>query len=181
MDFIRFTGEWLIYYVLMALGGGVLVGVTVGVFEAIGLDVGNAVRFWLLPCGAVGAVVVAAWPGGGEAERHREHGARVDQGVHPAVRRDNARVPRGHAVDRHHHRGQPRPEYRAFVAETAGEVVGMVRDRRVGALLMSAVLDEARRLELEHVTVYSSTRAVPFYERNGWGRDLEWLSWASEA
>ena len=24
MDFVRFTGEWLIYYVLIALGGGVL-------------------------------------------------------------------------------------------------------------------------------------------------------------
>ena len=61
MDFIRFTGEWLIYYVLMALGGGVLVGVTVGVFEAIGLGVEDAVGSWLLPCGAAGAVVVAAW------------------------------------------------------------------------------------------------------------------------
>ena len=28
MDFIRFTGEWLIYFVLIALGGGVLIGFT---------------------------------------------------------------------------------------------------------------------------------------------------------
>ena len=27
MDFVRFTGEWFIYYVLIALGGGVLIGV----------------------------------------------------------------------------------------------------------------------------------------------------------
>ena len=26
MDFIRFTGEWLIYFVLIGLGGGVLIG-----------------------------------------------------------------------------------------------------------------------------------------------------------
>ena len=38
MDFIRFTGEWFIYLVLIALGGGVLAALTMGVFGAIGLD-----------------------------------------------------------------------------------------------------------------------------------------------
>ena len=38
MDFIRFTGEWFIYFVLIALGGGVLTGFTVGTFSAIGID-----------------------------------------------------------------------------------------------------------------------------------------------
>jgi hypothetical protein len=33
MDFVRFTGEWFIYYVLIALGGGVLVGLTAAVLE----------------------------------------------------------------------------------------------------------------------------------------------------
>jgi hypothetical protein len=61
MDFIRFTGEWAIYFVLIALGGGVLVGTTLGVFNAIGVDASGPVRAWLLPCGATGAVVVAAW------------------------------------------------------------------------------------------------------------------------
>ena len=61
MDFIRFTGEWLIYYVLIALGGGVLMGMTVGVFNAIGVDATPVVQQWLVPCGMVGAVVVAAW------------------------------------------------------------------------------------------------------------------------
>ena len=37
MDFIRFTGEWFIYLVLIALGGGVLAALTVGVFGSIGL------------------------------------------------------------------------------------------------------------------------------------------------
>ncbi|HEY6796416.1 MAG TPA: permease prefix domain 1-containing protein [Kineosporiaceae bacterium] len=61
MDFIRFTGEWAIYFVLIALGGGVLTGMTVGVFRAIGLDATPFVQSWLLPCGAAGAVVIAAW------------------------------------------------------------------------------------------------------------------------
>jgi hypothetical protein len=61
MDFIRFSGEWLVYYVLIGLGGGILVGVTTGVFNAIGIDIGDFREDWLLPCGAVAAVVVAAW------------------------------------------------------------------------------------------------------------------------
>ena len=50
------------------------------------------------------------------------------------------------------------------------------RDRGVGAALMAAVLAEARRLGLEHVTVHSSVRAVPMYERAGFGHDPQWLS-----
>lgn len=61
MDFIRFTGEWFVYYVLIALGGGVLAALTLGTFHAIGVDAETFVGSWLLPCGAVGAVVVAAW------------------------------------------------------------------------------------------------------------------------
>jgi len=61
MDFIRFSGELFIYYVLMALGGGVLMAFTVATFGAIGLDVEGLAERWLLPCGAVGAVLVGAW------------------------------------------------------------------------------------------------------------------------
>jgi len=61
MDFIRFTGETLIYYVLIALGGGVLIGITFAVFNSIGIDVSNFVGDWLLPCGALGAVIMASW------------------------------------------------------------------------------------------------------------------------
>ena len=61
MDFIRFTGEWLIYFVLIALGGGVLIGFTIGTFNAIGLDAEEFINSWLLPCGAMAAVIVAAW------------------------------------------------------------------------------------------------------------------------
>jgi len=61
MEYVRFTGEWLITYALIALGGGVLVAISVGVFEAIGLDLEPLITEWVLPCGAMGAVVVAAW------------------------------------------------------------------------------------------------------------------------
>ena len=61
MDFIRFTGEMFIYYVLIALGGGVLTAFTVAMFEAIGIDPETFISEWLLPCGAAGAVLVAAW------------------------------------------------------------------------------------------------------------------------
>ena len=33
MDFVRFTGEWFIYYVLIALGGGVLSALTAVVLD----------------------------------------------------------------------------------------------------------------------------------------------------
>jgi hypothetical protein len=61
MDFIRFTGEWLIYFVLIGLGGGVLIAFTLGTFEAIGLDAQEFVQSWLLPCGAMAAIIVSAW------------------------------------------------------------------------------------------------------------------------
>jgi hypothetical protein len=61
MDFIRFSGELVIYYVLIALGGGVLVAFMVLIFQAIGIDVEPFFQSWLLPCGAAAAVVVAAW------------------------------------------------------------------------------------------------------------------------
>ncbi len=61
MDFVRFSGELFIYFVLIALGGGVLTGVTLALFSAIGLNVEWLAQRWLVPCGAAGAVVFAAW------------------------------------------------------------------------------------------------------------------------
>ena len=61
MDFIRFSGELFIYYVLIALGGGVFTGFTLMIFQAIGIDAEPFVQLWLIPCGAAGAVLVASW------------------------------------------------------------------------------------------------------------------------
>ena len=61
MDFIRFSGELFIYYVLIALGGGVFTGLMAVLFQAIGIDIEPFFERWLLPCGALGAVVIASW------------------------------------------------------------------------------------------------------------------------
>ncbi len=61
MEFTRFTGEWFITYVLIALGGGVLAALTIGSFQAIGVDAEPFVTSWVIPCGAMAATIVAAW------------------------------------------------------------------------------------------------------------------------
>jgi hypothetical protein len=60
MDFVRFTGEWLIYFVLIALGGGVLMALTAGILVPTGIDP-ERIFEWVVPSGAAGAVIVAAW------------------------------------------------------------------------------------------------------------------------
>lgn len=61
MDFIRFSGELFIYYVLIGLGGGVLMASTGMTFKAIGVNPEHFLIHWLLPCGAFGAVIIASW------------------------------------------------------------------------------------------------------------------------
>ena len=61
MDFVRFTGEWAIYLVLIALGGGVLIGLTVLVISPIAPESISGLEKWTLPSGGAAAVIVAAW------------------------------------------------------------------------------------------------------------------------
>ena len=61
MDFVRFSGEWFIYYALIAFGGGVLMSTTNFMFRAIGLQLDTVLTTWLLPAGAAGAVLISAW------------------------------------------------------------------------------------------------------------------------
>jgi hypothetical protein len=61
MNFVRFSGELFIYYVLIALGGGVLSAFTAAMFEAIGLKAQEFITRWLIPCGAMGAVLIGSW------------------------------------------------------------------------------------------------------------------------
>lgn len=61
MDVVRFTGEWLIYYTLIALGGGVLLGLTAVILDPVSPGLVDPLFAWVLPSGAAGAVVVAAW------------------------------------------------------------------------------------------------------------------------
>ncbi|WP_159619302.1 permease prefix domain 1-containing protein [Arthrobacter zhaoguopingii] len=61
MDFARFTGELVIYFTLLALGGAVLTGLTFAVLQLVGADLEPVLGDWILPFAVPGALVVAAW------------------------------------------------------------------------------------------------------------------------
>jgi hypothetical protein len=61
MNFVRFSGELVIYYVLIALGGGVLTGFTMMMFRSIKVNAEWLAQGWLIPCGAMGAVIIGSW------------------------------------------------------------------------------------------------------------------------
>ena len=61
MNFVRFSGELFIYYVLIALGGIVVTGFTFMMFSAIDKNPDWFVGGWLIPCGAAGAVIIGSW------------------------------------------------------------------------------------------------------------------------
>jgi hypothetical protein len=61
MNFVRFSGELAIYYVLIALGGFATTLFTFMMFRAIDMDPGWFVAGWLLPCGAAGAFIIGSW------------------------------------------------------------------------------------------------------------------------
>lgn len=61
MDAVRFAGEWAIYYVLIALGGGVVLLLTTLVLSPVAPEAIDEVVAWVLPSGAVAATIVAAW------------------------------------------------------------------------------------------------------------------------
>ena len=61
MGFVRFSAEFSAYYGLTALGGGGLTLLTWALFSTIDVDISPLARGWVLPCGAMGAVIVCAW------------------------------------------------------------------------------------------------------------------------
>jgi hypothetical protein len=61
MDFVRFSGEWFIYYLLIAMVGGLLTALLSWIFQTFGIVVDPPLTLWLLPSGAAGAVLIAAW------------------------------------------------------------------------------------------------------------------------
>nr|WP_285101646.1 permease prefix domain 1-containing protein [Promicromonospora sp. MEB111] len=61
MDFVRFTGELIIYLALIALGGGLLIGLTFGSLSLVGVDFEPFLGDWLLPFALPGALLVGAW------------------------------------------------------------------------------------------------------------------------
>lgn len=61
MNFVRFSGEFVLYYLLIAIGGGALTALGWALFDAIGVDVSSFIQQWALPCGAMGAIPICAW------------------------------------------------------------------------------------------------------------------------
>ncbi len=61
MNFVRFTGEWAVYVLLILLGGLALSALAGGVFSMVGVDLFEFIRSWLAPCGTAAAFVVGAW------------------------------------------------------------------------------------------------------------------------
>jgi hypothetical protein len=61
MDYVRFTGEFLIYLVLIQTAATILL-ILVGVVPTlVGIDTEYFLSQWAVPCGAAAAVIVAAW------------------------------------------------------------------------------------------------------------------------
>ncbi len=61
LDFVRFAGEVFIYSVLIGLGGAVLIGVSVGVFQFIEVDIEAFIVNWVVIFGGCALLVVAAY------------------------------------------------------------------------------------------------------------------------
>jgi hypothetical protein len=61
LDWVRFIGEFAVFFALIAMGGGLLMGLTAGVFNVVGVNPEHAITHWILPLGMGGAVIVAAW------------------------------------------------------------------------------------------------------------------------
>jgi hypothetical protein len=61
IDFIRFNGDLAIVYALIAIAGGLLTGITIGLFESIGLKIESFYFENIVLTGAVAAPVVATW------------------------------------------------------------------------------------------------------------------------
>ncbi|MBA3639405.1 MAG: permease prefix domain 1-containing protein [Acidobacteriota bacterium] len=58
LDFVRFSGELFVYY---ALGGALLTALTMSNLQVIGLEDAPVITDWVLPCGALGGLVIASW------------------------------------------------------------------------------------------------------------------------
>jgi len=61
IDFIRYNGDMAIVYALIAIAGGLLTAITIGLFDSIGLDIEKFYAENIVITGAVAAPVVAAY------------------------------------------------------------------------------------------------------------------------
>jgi len=61
MDFIRHNGDLIIIYALIAISGGILTAITIGLFDSIGFDIEELYAENIIIAGAASAPVVAAY------------------------------------------------------------------------------------------------------------------------
>jgi hypothetical protein len=61
LNFIRFAGESFIFAVLIGLGGVVLILLTMGTFELVGIDASPFIQNWMAPMGFFGLFTIAAY------------------------------------------------------------------------------------------------------------------------
>ena len=61
IDFIRFNGDLVIVYAIIAIAGGLLTAITVGLFDSIGLDIEKFYGENIIIAGAAAAPVAAAF------------------------------------------------------------------------------------------------------------------------
>ena len=61
IDFIRYNGDLAIIFALIAIAGGLLTAITIGLFDAIGINIQNFYMENIVIVGAVSAPVVAAF------------------------------------------------------------------------------------------------------------------------
>ncbi|HBZ21310.1 MAG TPA: DUF4153 domain-containing protein, partial [Bacteroidales bacterium] len=61
IGYIRFNGDLVIIYGLIAIAGGLLTAITIGLFDSIGLNIGKFYSEYIVISGAAAAPVVAAF------------------------------------------------------------------------------------------------------------------------
>lgn len=61
LGYLRHLGEAMVFLALIALGGGVLTGLTAAVVSLIGISPEVLLGQWVMPLGLGGAVIVALW------------------------------------------------------------------------------------------------------------------------
>jgi hypothetical protein len=61
IEFIRFNGDMAIIYALIAIAGGLLTAITIGLFESIGLAIGEFYTKYIVISGVFAAPVVASY------------------------------------------------------------------------------------------------------------------------
>ena len=99
MNYVRFSGEWFIYYALIALGGGVLMMITMFIFQCHRPGRGVAPQFVGAPVRRHGRRHHRRMTGGVRAERHREYGPGAHAALHAALHSDAPGLPGHHGVD----------------------------------------------------------------------------------